>query len=475
MILHKRWVLLFFIASTLCAVGQERADKEPVRIGTAVLETAAANAVLFSFNRLVTREEYAQVSPETIKANLTSSWVWDQDAFEVNHIGHPYHGSYYFISGRSNGLSFWSSTLLGLGGSLSWELFCESETPSRNDLISTTLGGTALGEMLHRLFRAAAASRSPFKILLSPMDALNGTPGQPFVRGGFVPDLRYSLSLGAGAVLAAPDERGLTIPAAAGVQLDLDYGSPFVRDSKDPFSSFGLTCTVAGTPEEFVLRFLSDGNLRSWVLQDENAAKTGAGFSLHYDFVLGSGFNFVANSLGATLEHEQSYRGFPYLELKAHANWMVLGASDNSALRELYAEDPPDQESRDYDMGTGVGIKLALRLSHPVLGSLALTAYRAGLFLFPVSGAAEGEEGSVWIDILRAAYEQGLWSRTRVGAFFGVYRKSTRYTTAPNRTEIEADAGIYLKRIFSTRRSVLKIDYAAAESEGSEAAAESGT
>jgi hypothetical protein len=54
---------------------------------------------------------------------------------------------------------------------LTWELFGETDIPSLNDIVVTTFGGAAFGEMLHLLY---LETESPWiAALISPMDALN--------------------------------------------------------------------------------------------------------------------------------------------------------------------------------------------------------------------------------------------------------------------------------------------------------------
>ena len=47
-------------------------------------------------------------------------------------------------------MSFYESAALAAFGSGTWEYFGETNLPSVNDFINTTLGGIALGEMFHR-------------------------------------------------------------------------------------------------------------------------------------------------------------------------------------------------------------------------------------------------------------------------------------------------------------------------------------
>lgn len=123
----------------------------PFRPWQAAAEIIGTNIFVWSFNRFVTNEGFAQINGKTIKKNFKTGPVWDTDAFDTNLVAHPYHGSLYFNAARSNGLNFWQSAPFTLGGSLMWEFFMENEPPSTNDLIATTFGGIALGEITFRL------------------------------------------------------------------------------------------------------------------------------------------------------------------------------------------------------------------------------------------------------------------------------------------------------------------------------------
>jgi Domain of unknown function (DUF3943) len=84
--------------------------------------------------------------------NLTdSTWVIDNDQFSVNQFLHPYSGSIYYGLARSTGLTFWESFLYSVAGSFLWEMGGETTQPSINDMITTPIGGTFLGEPLFRM------------------------------------------------------------------------------------------------------------------------------------------------------------------------------------------------------------------------------------------------------------------------------------------------------------------------------------
>mgnify|MGYP002868769618 CR=1 FL=1 len=77
--------------------------------------------------------------------------VIDEDEWPTNYVGHPYQGSFYYNSLRSQDVSFWYSSLFCLGNTLIWEYVWEAgfEQPSIQDLIVTPLAGVLLGEAIH--------------------------------------------------------------------------------------------------------------------------------------------------------------------------------------------------------------------------------------------------------------------------------------------------------------------------------------
>lgn len=87
----------------------------------------------------------------TIRRNLRGSWVVDRDPFLVNQLGHPYQGSMYHGFARASGLGYWEASAYTFLGSALWEIAGEATPPSRNDQITTGIGGSFLGEALFRM------------------------------------------------------------------------------------------------------------------------------------------------------------------------------------------------------------------------------------------------------------------------------------------------------------------------------------
>ena len=118
-------------------------------VAKALIQTTVING-LYELANLARGQVTAEITPETWWENMQQGWVWDLDDFTVNQVGHPYQGSNYYTAGRANGLSFYESAAVAAFGSTTWEYYGETNHPSLNDFINTTLGGIALGEMLHR-------------------------------------------------------------------------------------------------------------------------------------------------------------------------------------------------------------------------------------------------------------------------------------------------------------------------------------
>jgi hypothetical protein len=117
------------------------------------LEIIAYEFTLNLYDRHFTEPKEAyRTNGNTIWKHLTDSkWVIDDDQFKINQFLHPYSGTVYHGLARSAGLNFWESLFYTAAGSFLWEIGGENTTPSINDQIATTFGGSFLGEPLFRM------------------------------------------------------------------------------------------------------------------------------------------------------------------------------------------------------------------------------------------------------------------------------------------------------------------------------------
>ncbi|MDB5888700.1 MAG: hypothetical protein JWM03_1572 [Rhodocyclales bacterium] len=115
------------------------------------LEIFGFDFLLNRYNRRFSGSDDYDNSLSTVKHNLHSAWVVDNDPFRTNQLGHPYQGSMYHGFARSAGLNYWESLGYTFGGSVLWEIAGEKTPPSRNDQVASGIGGTFLGEALFRM------------------------------------------------------------------------------------------------------------------------------------------------------------------------------------------------------------------------------------------------------------------------------------------------------------------------------------
>jgi hypothetical protein len=97
--------------------------------------------------------DWTQDAWRNMKRSFSTPPVWDDDDWQLNYIGHPVAGSYYYNSLRSQNASIFHSFLFATAQSFIWEYFIEAtaEKPSIQDLIVTPIAGAILGESTHRL------------------------------------------------------------------------------------------------------------------------------------------------------------------------------------------------------------------------------------------------------------------------------------------------------------------------------------
>lgn len=107
--------------------------------------------LLNRFNHAFSGSTDYDVTLRSIRRNLRSSWVTDNDPYQVNQFAHPYQGSMYHGFARSAGLSYWEAAGYTFAGSVGWELLGERTRPARNDQIASGVAGSFLGEALFRM------------------------------------------------------------------------------------------------------------------------------------------------------------------------------------------------------------------------------------------------------------------------------------------------------------------------------------
>jgi hypothetical protein len=131
--------------------------------------------------------DWTQDAWRNMKRSLSKAPVWDDDDWQINYVGHPIAGSFYYNSLRSQDASIFHSFLFATAQSFIWEYFIEAtaEKPSTQDLIVTPVVGAILGESTHRLTINMRRNgfnffEKVFVIIFNPMFVLNNGFGPRF-------------------------------------------------------------------------------------------------------------------------------------------------------------------------------------------------------------------------------------------------------------------------------------------------------
>ena len=220
---------------------------------------------IVGFDLLLNRFDYYflerptyDVSYASIKRNLRSDWVFDNDPYAINQLGHPYQGSMYHGFARSAGLDFWESLGYAFSGSILWEIAGETTPPSRNDQIASGIGGSFLGEPLFRMAnllleqgRVPRFWRELGAAAISPATGFNRLAfGDRFKAVFPSRDPAWHARLDVGASLTTQNERGITQPLDRHeliADFNMDYGLPGKRDYayRRPFDYFNFQISAA--------------------------------------------------------------------------------------------------------------------------------------------------------------------------------------------------------------------------------------
>jgi Domain of unknown function (DUF3943) len=361
--------------------GVAPAPKPEKRFWMAAGELLAIEVVSWGFNRYVVDQPYARISWQTVRDNLQTGFAFDDDKFLTNQLGHPYGGNFYFNAPRTNGFSFWESVPFAFAGSTLWEMVAETQGPSLNDLVNTTLGGAVFGEASYRLSQmllddrargGARVLRETVAALLNPTQLVTRlTTGDLWAvrpeRGDYLQPSRFVAEIDAGwrhfvsSRRADPDQALFT----AAVR----YGDPFERAVSRPFDFFDLGVDVSWPSSAWLTRVEIRGLLGGWDL-DPGSAK-----GRH---VLGVFMDFDYTNNDTRVFSSQSFR-FGLLSMRPLGKEFELRAETLGVVAPLVAlqNDHPDSSNgtvgRVYDYGPGVAVFTAIRLRRRELDLATLT------------------------------------------------------------------------------------------------------
>jgi hypothetical protein len=207
------------------------------------LEILGFEVALNEFDRHYIDKDVYGVNWSSIRHNLGHGWVFDTDPFSTNQLQHPYSGSIFYGFARSAGLSYWESLVYTFGGSLLWEYAGETGPPSVNDLISTTLAGSFLGEALYRMANLVLATGGARPGFWRELGAAGISPPTGFNRNVFCDRFDYVFPDNDPALFAR-----LRLGGSLNTQLS-DNGPTKTVSRKEVVADFSLAYGLPGKPD----------------------------------------------------------------------------------------------------------------------------------------------------------------------------------------------------------------------------------
>ncbi len=395
------------------------APPRPRQFWWALGEVTGINVAVWAIDRFVLQKEWARVDLDAWRTNLKTGFIWDKDDFATNQFAHPYHGSTYFNAARDHGFGYWGAASFTLLGSLQWELFGERELPSLNDLINTTMGGWAQGEVIYRLSsmlldqRETGTRRVAREVsagLLNPVRGFNRVVRGDAWRSAPTP-AEWQPPVFASLVRSGY----LNIDAGKPLnqffaELDLRYGDALRFPVKVPFDAFTMGVQFTSGESRLISNAEVKAALAVLPLVNGGNERVLLGTFQHFDFNDTQAYEFGGQALGAGLMYRYLTRDGRELRLALHLRGLVL-AGISSEYAELVG--------RDYDYGPGLGFHFEASYGRWPWEYLKL---HAGTTWLHTLNGADGEhlvhEGTLLLDL-------PLFANLGLGASFSFFERNS--------------------------------------------------
>jgi hypothetical protein len=440
-------ILLLLPLSPLQSQEKEEDEGRKVYFFPALGINIGSNLALNLGGRYLTKVYYAEISFDTVKDNFLSPWEWDGSSHITNQLGHPYQSVIYHTAARANGFNFYEAFLFDAFGSASWELVFENNIPATNDLISTTIGGASMGEMLHRLYLETS---SPLAMVISPADAFNGalTERRPVRKRTHIHSM--DLAFGAGYTYSLQAEGKIrerrmiplleTHSFSTDVAFNVVYGDPFLQQSWIPYNHFELFLHAnIAYPFWYNLDILSDGYLFSFSVIDQEKSAASTGLSLHYDFLADRHSNFSGNSLDWTFKYRRMVNADRDFEFKGHLGAVIFEADDSYIFGEY-----TDVLQTKNNYGAGVNMKLFVSTAHKKWGKLMFNAALYGVY--SVFANRHSDDPAILYVYANLSYDFPMGDRLHIGAAGSIFQNIAISNLLEDTNKLSSTAKIFIRR-----------------------------
>ena len=362
------------------------------------------------------------------------NWVYDNDPFNVNQMGHPYQGATMYGLARSNGLGFWQSWAYSNAGSFLWKMAGETDPPSINDMITTGNSGSLLGEALFRMSELVLNNDGPKPdawhelgaALISPPTGLNRLVFGERLKSIFPSHdtaTFWRFQLGASLIGNSQQEAAL-------LDFAMSYGLPgkpgysYTR----PLDYFDFEVAGISTPSNPVSNVLLRGLLFGKPYGSGDDYRGIWGLYGSYDYISPGIFRVsnTALSLGTTGQY-----------------WLVPGiALQGSALGGVgfgaAGVTPTPDGDRDYHYGLTPQGTLALRL---IFGKRAALE-TVGRFYYVSGTGSDNADGSERIVRVNSNFNVRVWGRHGLGLQLVESTRQAKYGNLPGKHQSDTTVSL---------------------------------
>jgi len=365
-LLKFRLIILLLLLIKVSLIAQEQpADSSishPHR--NALIHTLAQPTLIWATNWYLLDQYWANISIKTLQNNIEAGWVWDEDGFDVNQVGHPTQGALVYTAARAQGLSYWESIAYPTLASLIWEVGMENESPSINDMITTPMSGVAFGEIIHRLSALTLGSghekplsRQILTGLINPLGyGVNRLILGKSIHQNFSAqpaNLLSELAAGGGPGYHETSEPSQNVPRRF-IRFSLIYGNPLAQaENFKPFDNFSFVTILNFNRRDYVGEIYASGMLGRLYSRSTEQSKLVVAVFQNYDFMNHDDYKVSSASVGPGVIHIYSIS--PKLTLGTHANGSLIMMGSAGDIND-------DIETRDYHFGQGFSTKFMGKL-----------------------------------------------------------------------------------------------------------------
>ena len=357
-------ICLLLLSAVICQaqINNDSTFVPKKRFGRAATELFIVQLLPWTFDKYVTKAEWAKLDLKSIGSNLNpKNWEWDDNSFKTNQFGHPYHGNLYYSTFRTNGYSFWQSAPAAFAGSFIWETAAETNKFALNDFINTSLGGITLGEMTYRVSRKIVNNRARgakrqmqevFGLLVNPLNGVNRILNGEWGKVHGVVDTNHKLTaflnVGSRHFNIKTYQQNLRGREEIYLRLRLLYGEKF-EETSAPFDHFSAVIELGSGDSTYVNNLQVSGALHTWPMdREEENSRHLYTITMNYDFIKNNAFQYGGQSFTFKLLSNWNPDAKVRFTSEIGSGVIALGAVPDKYL--FYGE------GRNYDYCAGINV-----------------------------------------------------------------------------------------------------------------------